>query len=356
MTEIQENQPIIPSFKKNPPFILRFPEDISKELLKWIPVQDLMRLDVAITSHQFRTEWKNLLKTEIGIHYSVTKTKAFQNHSIVQDIVQVQEDLVALGSVNRKITLWNIATDHVLQFENDADIVHGFIRLFDGRIAFCSDMEIKIWNFQLGICERAVNAHEGAVNSLVLLQDGRFASASDDGTVKVWNPEDLSCTLTLIGEPNRNFLCVIQAIDGHLVVYQWGVGLLVWNIETQVCIRDISFTETFIFCMKQLSSGSVATGTSSGTIFIWDPITWTIRQTLIYHKQWVYNIIQLKDDRILAVSGDHTVSLWSNTRDEPVQVLTGHSMAVMSAIEDSHGRIITGGEDNYAIVWSPHSV
>ena len=61
------------------------------------------------------------------------------------------------------------------------------VSLPDGKIVSASwDGDIRTWNPDKGECICRWTGHEGAINSLILLSDGRFASGGDDSTIKIW--------------------------------------------------------------------------------------------------------------------------------------------------------------------------
>lgn len=60
---------------------------------------------------------------------------------------------------------------------------------------------ISVWDINVGKQIYSILAHTRAVNHLQLLQDGRLASGSDDGTAKLWNLTDLkaiACNSTMV--------------------------------------------------------------------------------------------------------------------------------------------------------------
>jgi WD40 repeat protein len=88
------------------------------------------------------------------------------------------------------------------------------------------DSKIIIWNCESGKEIKTVWGHSYGINSLIMLPTGHLASASGDGTVRIWNLKGLNgCEVTLnmtfvLTDPVAS-LAVLS--DGNLAISpQWG--------------------------------------------------------------------------------------------------------------------------------------
>lgn len=92
---------------------------------------------------------------------------------------------------------WN-ACQQTLEGHNDS--VSGMAFSADGgRLASASrDGTVRLWNTATGKCERTLEGHNDWVNGVAFSIDGgRLASASDDKTVQLWNTATGKCERTL---------------------------------------------------------------------------------------------------------------------------------------------------------------
>ena len=74
------------------------------------------------------------------------------------------------------------------------------------------DHNIYIWKpvgNEYNLSQRILGAHEGDVNSIILLRDGRFASSSKDRTIKIWK-------IDIYNKDNKINFILNQHLDDYL--------------------------------------------------------------------------------------------------------------------------------------------
>jgi WD40 repeat protein len=75
-----------------------------------------------------------------------------------------------------------------IAFEGHFDRVNALVILADGRVASATFWrDISIWNSKNGSLDASLEGHNDIVTNLTLLLDKRLASASNDGTIRIWS-------------------------------------------------------------------------------------------------------------------------------------------------------------------------
>jgi WD40 repeat protein len=150
------------------------------------------------------------------------------------------------------------------------------------------------WNSFLN----ALEGHGGRIRSVTFSQDGTMlASASDDSTVRLWNPAT--------GAQK-------QTSEGH---------------ESWVTL--VTFSQDGMM---------LASASGDSTVRIWDPATGVHKQTLEGHSSTVRSVTFSQDGTMLAsASCDSTVRLWDPATGAHKQTFEGHKDCVNSIVGSGEG-------------------
>jgi len=149
------------------------------------------------------------------------------------------------------------------------------------------DTTVQVFNSQTLKRVSALKEHTAFIKAVAAF-DGGCVTASDDGTVKVWDASFVCIGTFLIKAGDNNSSTDISAIaltqDARLVVIAIGTSIQVWDLKKLECV------------------GSIPTGHESD-----------IASLLVYGKY------------VLTGSGDHTIKVWDMTVEkEACPPLEGH--------------------------------
>jgi WD40 repeat protein/serine/threonine protein kinase len=167
---------------------------------------------------------------------------------------------------------------------------------------------------------RTLSGHAGPVWCVAFSREGtRIASASYDGSVKVWDTATGEPTLTITIKGRTPVSSVAFNSDGTRI------ATASWNRER--------------------------------TVTLWDTSTGEEKLTLKGHTGTV-NSVAFSDDgsRIVSASSDKTVRLWNATTGMEIVTLSGHTAPVKLAVLSPDGtRIASASEDGTARVWDTNT-
>ncbi len=214
-----------------------------------------------------------------------------------------------------------------------------------------SDGTIKLWSRE-GRELQTLTGHSSRVNSASFSPDGQIiASASEDKTIKLWSREGKELK-TLNGHSDW-VNSVNFSPDGQLIASASSDSTIkLWSREGKE-LQTLTGYRRWVISVSFSPDGQfIASACDDGTIKLWSREGKELR-TLKWTWDWVNSVNFSPDGQIIASASSYgTIKLWSIEGKE-LQTLTGHSGRVISVGFSPNGQIIaSGSEDNTIKLWS----
>ncbi|KAG6833215.1 hypothetical protein H0H87_010278 [Tephrocybe sp. NHM501043] len=224
---------------------------------------------------------------------------------------------VLTGSTSGEFTLWNGLTfnfETILQAHDTAICTMAFTH--SGAYLASADKSGIIKYFEPNMNNltawQGSNSREAIRGLSFSPDDQRFATASDDSSVRIWNFQD-------------------QRVESTLTGHGWDVKCVEWHP----------------------TKGLLVSGSKDNQIKFWDPRTGTVLSTLHQHKNTIQALSWSPNGNMVAsASRDQTVRVFDIRAMKEYCILKGHKKEVCSVTwHPVHPLLVSGGSEGAIIHW-----
>lgn len=342
--------------------------------------------------------WKDVYKDRflIGTNwkYGRCNTKIFKGHSNGIMCLQFDDTILATGSYDTTIKIWDIETGQELRTLKGHTSGIRCLQFDDTKLISGSiDRTVKVWNWRTGEC---ISTYTGHSNGIVGLHfdSALLATGSMDRTIKIWNFEDKS---TYVLRGHTDWVNAVKVDSASRTVFSASDDCTVklWDLDRKACCKtfeghvgqvqqvvplphDFEFEEEaddghdgassttsaeshppapsaseqpiaepygpgFTTCDRPMPPRYMLTGALDSTIRLWDTYTSKCLRTYFGHVEGIW---ALAADTLRVVSGaeDRMVKVWDTRSGRCERTFTGHAGPV-TCIGLSDSRMCSGGED-----------
>ena len=195
------------------------------------------------------------------------------------------------------------------------------------------------------VSEAVLEGHTLAVNGVYA--DANYVySASDDGTVRVWDRSDDTLVTSLEGHGDR--VNGVYADDEYVYTCARDNTARVWDRATFEEVAVLEGHTDYVWDVYA-DETRIYTASRDGTVRIWDRTTFEEVTVLEGHSGDV-TFVYADDERIYTASADRTARVWDKEDPSQVTELEGHTGNVRTVLVDGD-RLYTASYDGTVRVW-----
>jgi WD40 repeat protein len=231
------------------------------------------------------------------------------------------------------------------------------------------DGTVRIWDPQTGEQRTTLEGHHGAVNGVcpvTVAGTELLASAGSDGTMRIWDPQTGQQHTTLEGRAGVLWsVCPVTVAGRGLLASAGDDGTVrIWDPQTgrqRTTLEGHQGGVWFVCPVTVAGEELLASAGSDGTVRIWDPGTGQERLTLEGHQREVNGVcpVTVAGKQLLASAGsDRTVRIWDPETGQERTLLEGHQdgvWAVCPVTVAGRELLASAGSDGTVRIWDPET-
>ena len=251
-------------------------------------------------------------------------------------------------------------------FSGHKDAVNGVVLLSGERLiaSASDDGTIRVWDLITGQLVRTVKAHEAKVGTIALSSDGRYvasgskpdlssARAISNSEIKIWDAGTWSELLRIDTETPNWPLRLLITPDSDRVIAACFSEHFVWDLHTGKTVSSWKTTGNVRALAVTPDGSKVLCGSSSYDVEIWDVETGRQLAVLDNNEGAIYAFAITPDGRYVICADDGGgISIWDLNRGQQVNRFNAHDSLISSLKLTADGRrLISGSCDCTIKVW-----
>lgn len=212
------------------------------------------------SAHEFRA-W------DVELNVCVWSWSNPSTLSSIFTMIPLPNGTVAAGAGNGSVCLRDIHGGQPRSFQGHRQAVKAIITLGDDLLATGSnDATVRVWDIKTQACLRCLEGHATVVLCLVELPNNRLASGSFDRTVRVWHWTTGDCLFTLT---HKDPILAMVALPDFRLALASGSAVHVWNANDGTCQHVLKRHSYTVTKLAVLPGGQLASFDGHCTLYTW---------------------------------------------------------------------------------------
>ena len=229
------------------------------------------------------------------------------------------------------------------------------------------DGTVRIWDPAAGAQQAVLQGHRRPVFGVCAVRvAGRdlLASAGGDGTVRIWDPAAGAQQAVLEGNGGTVFgVCAVRVAGRDLLASAGGDGTVrIWDLATgaqQAVLQGHRGPACGVCAVRVTGHQLLASAGDDGTVRVWDPATGAQQAVLEGNGGKVFGVCAVQvagRDLLASASVDGTVRIWDPATGAQQAILEGHRQPIrgVCAVRVAGRDLLASASDNGTVrVWDP---
>eukprot|EP00741_Cyanophora_paradoxa_P019383 tig00021127_g18711.t1 len=210
------------------------------------------------------------------------------------------------------------------------------------------EAQMRVWSTATWALVKQLEAQQGV--TCLLCSPELLLSGGYDASIRVWQLSDWKYRGELLGHSDS--VSALTACGQRFASASADRSIRIWDLVSLECVTVIACSAV-PYCIATAGDRIIA-GNVDRTICEWSAGTGFCEKVLLAHADLVYALACIGPGprRILSGSKDATIKAWNLDTWRCEGTLKGHSAAVFSLVSLGRGLVVSGAKDGSIVVWS----
>ncbi len=294
---------------KNLDSLKKYKNEIIEELQKKIKL-----IEEVYSKYEKNYNLQNSLVNNLIDSYIFEKKLNNYNFEVVQNLKNIEKIRLPFPDFSLCKNIFEKTETFISFYKKDENNV----KKQENKISFSKDNFQNKNKFQIlesKILNKLVK-HKSAVNHIILLEDGRIASSSNDNTILIYNKDNNKIELKI--ENKEYIFYIIQAVNGYIIASETTGSILIYKLTSLTSyelIQKIKAHNGYVRKTIEIEDRRLISCSDDKTIKIWkfNNNQYILENTLNqYNKTEINSVIEINDDTIVSTPfGIGSVVFWN---------------------------------------------
>ncbi|MHC6201585.1 WD40 repeat domain-containing protein [Breznakiellaceae bacterium SP9] len=228
-------------------------------------------------------------------------------------------------------------------------------------VSASDDGTVRVWDIATGAVLKTLSGQAAAIICAAFSPDGRYvASGANNRTIRIWDLSDGSNAYQILTGHGNDIVSLSYSRDGkQLLSSSSDRTIKVWDAASGKELKSISLSSTAFASAFSPDGKLILAGTAAGTVKVFDVERGLEQRSLSGHTELgIIRAVAWRPDGKQFVSGasDNNLIVWELDTGRALWTLYGHNNHITSVAYSPDGkRLVSGSRDHDIKVWDPAS-
>jgi WD40 repeat protein len=184
---------------------------------------------------------------------------------------------------------------------------------FNSLVASASeDKTVNVWDPNTGQSIQIYNGHNDSVTCIDQIESDKIVSGSDDKTIRIWRISTGETLKIIYVNDAVNTVKVFSNGFQHQIICGLSGSIFqIYSYLTGVLVKTLDSQRYGVNYIEILNEQFMVSNSDENYVLMWDLQTCTIKNNFTHHTEWVFCLKRLSSNLVASMGFDQKVIIWN---------------------------------------------